>query len=139
MARQAQVGFQVSHELAGTTCSADRHRLEQVLLNLVLNALRATPAGGCVEIRGAKTADSRAGLISITDSGRGIAPADLERIFEPGFSTREGSPGLGLTVCRRIIEQHGGSLAASNRDGGGAMLTVTLPLQSDPRKAENAA
>jgi two-component system sensor histidine kinase FlrB len=137
MARQAGVKLRLHNRLEGVWFAADRHCLEQVLLNLVLNALRAMPAGGQLEICG-RNADEPAAmtaLLSVADTGPGIGAGDAARIFEPGFSTRAGSPGLGLAVCRKILEQHGGSLAAANRAGGGAIFTVTLPLEEASQSA----
>jgi two-component system sensor histidine kinase FlrB len=134
MARQARVELCLRNHLHGVSIAADRHRLEQVLLNLVLNALRAMPGGGRVEISGHKAirGDTAAVLITVSDTGPGIGAAVETKIFEPGFSTRAGSPGLGLAVCRKIIEQHGGRLAAGNRAGAGAKFTVTFPLTEEP-------
>jgi two-component system sensor histidine kinase FlrB len=151
MARQARVELCMHNRLQGVWFAADRHRLEQVLLNLVLNALRAMPGGGWVEISGRRISEagisragiSRAGIsgsgihhgdgaavaISVSDTGPGVMAGDVTKIFEPGFSTHSGSPGLGLAVCRRIVEQHGGSLAAGNRAGAGASFTLTFPLE----------
>jgi two-component system sensor histidine kinase FlrB len=131
MARQARVELCLRNRLQGVCVAADRHRLEQVLLNLVLNALRAMPGGGWVEISGHRIheGDAAAAAISVSDTGPGIPLEEAARIFEPGFSTRPGSPGLGLAVCRKIVEQHGGSLAAGNRAGSGASFTLTFPLQ----------
>jgi len=109
--------------------AADRHGLEQVLLNLVLNAVRALPGGGWVEISGER--DGEAAAIGVADSGLGVAPENVEKIFEAGFSTRAGSPGLGLTVCRKIVEQHGGGMEVA-----GASFTVRLPLRGDQEFAE---
>jgi two-component system sensor histidine kinase FlrB len=133
MARQARVELCLRNRLQGVWFVADRHRLEQVLLNLVLNALRAMPGGGWVEISGHHThhASGCAAVISVNDTGPGIDARQAARIFEPGFSTRPGSPGLGLAVCRKIVEQHGGSLAASNRAGSGASFTLLLPLENE--------
>jgi two-component system sensor histidine kinase AtoS len=119
------------NRLQGVCFAADRHRLEQVLLNLVLNALRAMPGGGWVEISGHRIDDGDAAtaVISVSDTGPGLLAGHEERIFEPGFSTHSGSPGLGLAVCRKIVEQHGGSLAAANRGGAGASFTLTFPLE----------
>jgi two-component system sensor histidine kinase AtoS len=114
------------NRLQGVWFAGDRHRLEQVLLNLVLNALRAMPGGGWVEIAG--QIDANAATISVSDTGPGVQPGDGAKIFEPGFSTSPGSPGLGLAVCRKIVEQHGGRLDAGNRLGAGASFTLTLPL-----------
>jgi len=130
MSRQARVELYLRNRLPGVSVAADRHRLEQVLLNLVLNALRAMPGGGWVEISGHVTHQhgAKAAVVSVSDTGPGIAAEELGKIFEAGFSTRAGSPGLGLAVCRKIVEQHGGELAAHNRAGGGATFTMKLPL-----------
>jgi signal transduction histidine kinase len=130
MARQARVELCLRNRLRGVWFAADRHRLEQVLLNLVLNALRAMPGGGWVEIRGQRSAGDDAAVISISDTGPGIQPEPAEKIFAAGFSTRAGGPGLGLAVSRKIVEQHGGELMAANRAGSGATFTLSLPLGS---------
>ena len=139
LAKQARVEMQVINELHGITMPADRHRLEQVLLNLALNAFRFMPGGGWLSIRGQNcavspgTADNLAGSgceIVVRDTGPGIAPDDLPRIFDAGFSTRAGSSGLGLAVCRQIIEEHGGSLSVESRPGHGATFRVRLPLHA---------
>ncbi len=138
MARQARVELCLRNRLQGVWFVADRHRLEQVLLNLVLNALRAMPGGGWVEISGHRTRHGSgcAAVISVNDTGPGIDARQAAKIFEPGFSTRPGSPGLGLAVCRKIVEQHGGSLAASNRPGSGASFALLLPLGNELRRGE---
>jgi two-component system sensor histidine kinase FlrB len=130
MARQARVELCLRNHLQGVWFAADRHRLEQVLLNLVLNALRAMPGGGWVEISGHRIhhRDTAAAAISVSDTGPGVLAGDGPKIFEPGFSTHAGSPGLGLAVCRKIVEQHGGRLEAANRAGAGASFTLTFPL-----------
>jgi signal transduction histidine kinase len=139
MARRSRVELCVRNHLQGVCFAADRHRLEQVLLNLVLNALRAMPGGGWVEISGQtlRKGDAAVASISVSDTGPGILAEEIVKIFEPGFSTRAGSPGLGLAVCRKIIEQHGGTLAAGNRAGAGASFTVTLPLRKQAKNPKH--
>jgi two-component system sensor histidine kinase FlrB len=137
LAKQARVEMQIINGLNGVTIPADRHRLEQVLLNLALNAFRFMPGGGWLSIRGVDCASSPGphgdgveigGVeISVRDTGPGIVPGDLPRIFEAGFSTRAGSSGLGLAVCHRILEQHGGSIAVESRPGYGATFRLRLP------------
>jgi two-component system, sensor histidine kinase FlrB len=133
MARQARVELCLRNRLQGVWFAADRHRLEQVLLNLVLNALRAMPGGGWVEISGHRIlrGNTAAAAISVSDTGPGVLLGNGAKIFEPGFSTHAGSPGLGLAVCRKIVGQHGGSLETENRAGAGASFTLTLPLQQE--------
>lgn len=126
---QSGLHLEMSNALHGITRPADRHRFQQVLLNLVVNALRFTPSGGWISLTG--TTKSEAGHvvaeIQITDTGAGITAEHLDKIFTAGFSTR-GSPGLGLAVCKKIIEQHGGTISAASPPGQGATFTIRLPL-----------
>jgi two-component system sensor histidine kinase FlrB len=129
LAHQARVEIQVINGLAGVLVEADRHLLEQVLLNLAINAFRFMPEGGWLAIRGAD--HGRAGVeIEVRDTGSGILENDLCHIFEPGFSTRPGSSGLGLAVCRRILEQHGGSIDVKSGVGEGTTFHLRLPAPS---------
>jgi len=132
LARQAGIELSMHNRLAGVVFCADRHRLEQVLLNLVLNAARAMPGGGWIELGGRRIQDGRAAALMVADTGPGIAPEHLPSIFEPGFSTRAGSTGLGLAVCRKIVEQHGGTISAASHPGCGATFTLTFPLGGLP-------
>ena len=143
LAKQARVEMQIINGLHGVAIHADRHRLEQVLLNLALNALRFMPGGGWLSIRGMECApredeDMEGGGVDIEvrDTGPGIAREDLPRIFDAGFSTRAGSSGLGLAVCRRILEQHGGSIAVESRPGYGATFRLRLPRHAMPGTPE---
>ena len=140
LARQSRVALSLQNRVAGVFFPADRHRLEQVLLNLVLNALRAMPGGGWIELGGRKVQQGRAVVLVVSDTGPGISPEHLPGIFEPGFSTRAGSPGLGLAVCRKIVEQHGGTITAGSRPACGATFTLTFPLTIPltPQPAEEA-
>ncbi len=139
LAKQARVELQIINGLNGITIHADRHRLEQVLLNLALNAFRFMPGGGWLSIRGIDRGPQSV-EIAVRDTGPGIAPDiaqhALPRIFEAGFSTRAGSSGLGLAVCRRILEQHGGSIAVESRPGRGATFRLRLPHNPPPGPAD---
>lgn len=132
LARQSRVALSLQDRVSGVLFSADRHRLEQVLLNLVLNAIRAMPGGGWIELAGRVVENGQAVLLTVSDTGPGISAEHLARIFEPGFSTRAGSPGLGLAVCRKIVGQHGGTITAGNGRGCGAIFTLTFPLATQP-------
>jgi two-component system, sensor histidine kinase FlrB len=129
LAGQARLQLFSEHTLAGLQMAGDRHRLEQVLLNLILNAIRATPEGGSIQLGGKRSGDGVA--ITVTDTGPGIPPQCLGKIFEPGFSTRPSSPGLGLAVCRKIVEQHGGTITLASPPSKGAAFTVHLPLRRE--------
>ncbi len=108
---------------------ADRDQVLQVLLNLASNALDAMPGGGTLAIS-ARPADG-AVAFAVADSGAGIAAADLPRVFEPYFTTKEGGTGLGLAIARRIAEEHGGRLEAASAPGRGATFTLTLPAAAE--------
>jgi len=132
LARRTGVDLILRNGLHRVFFPGDRHQLEQVLLNLSLNALRVMPDGGQLELRGTSSANPSDGsylaMLSVSDTGPGIAPENLADIFKVGFSTRPGSPGLGLAVCSKIVEQHGGTIAGAIRAGAGATFTVTFSL-----------
>lgn len=111
---------------------ADPGQLQQVLLNLFLNAADAMNEAGTARksIVVAVETDARAGALRIVvrDSGPGIAPANLSRIFEPHFTTKPEGHGFGLSTSYRIIQNHHGRIVAESPAGGGALFTVTLPL-----------
>jgi signal transduction histidine kinase len=110
---------------------ADADGLTQVLLNLFTNAVAATPSGGRVDVRGgADMRDGRAGvMVSVSDTGSGIAREDLERIFDPFFSTKaSGGTGLGLSICRDIVRAHDGSIAVDSAPAQGACFSIWLPV-----------
>jgi two-component system, NtrC family, sensor kinase len=114
-------------------------KLQQVFLNLFLNARDAMGAGGTLEVR--SWAEGGGVKIEVADTGHGIAPEHLRRIYDPFFTTkaaRKGT-GLGLSVTYGIIQEHGGSIEVSNRPGGGALFHLELPLSGAARKPVNAA
>jgi two-component system, NtrC family, sensor kinase len=105
----------------------DMNQLQQVLLNLALNACSAMPSGGRLTIR-TMVADDRV-LLKISDTGCGIKAEHLDRIFEPFFTTQDvgKGTGLGLSVSHGIIEQHGGDLEVESREGEGSTFSIYLP------------
>jgi len=106
----------------------DPMQLQQILLNLLLNAVDAMPEGGNIEVRTGH--DERAGTVhvEIADAGRGIRPEHAARVFEPFFTTKPGGTGLGLAVSKRLAEQHGGSLEFVANPGGGTTFRIELPV-----------
>ncbi|MEP6866244.1 MAG: ATP-binding protein, partial [Deltaproteobacteria bacterium] len=104
-------------------------QLEQVLINLITNAVHAVESGGRVVVR-AKLLDLSTALIEVGDSGPGIRDEDRERIFEPFFTTKPDGKGtgLGLPIVRNIIEQHRGQISVARSDLGGAAFRVTIPV-----------
>ncbi|HET6201385.1 MAG TPA: ATP-binding protein [Planctomycetota bacterium] len=117
--------------------AADPFALEQLFLNLALNARDAMPGGGTIRVRARRDPRDPSRLeIEFEDTGRGIPPEALPRIFEPFFSTRGGT-GLGLSLCASIVRAHGGSIRAENRPDGGARFVLgvgaTAPAVAEAR------
>jgi two-component system, NtrC family, sensor histidine kinase HydH len=112
----------------GLTVAADPDQLRQVLLNLGLNALDVMPTGGTLTVRG----EQRGGdlNLTVTDTGPGVAPTMLTKLFTPFASSKDTGLGLGLVISRRIVEAHGGTLTAANRPTGGAEFLIRIPTES---------
>ncbi len=106
----------------------DREQMKQVALNLLLNAVQAMPSGGTLAIKGQNSEDGQWITISIQDSGVGIPDEDINRLFDPFFSTREGGIGLGLSIAHRIIDQHQGKIEVESAPGKGTLFTLWLPV-----------
>jgi PAS domain S-box-containing protein len=105
----------------------DAIQLQQVVVNLVLNALHAMAGSHCPRLLIGTAAIGDELAITIDDNGTGIAPENLERLFTSFFTTKSDGMGIGLAICRTIVEAHGGAIAAQNLEGGGARFTVRLP------------
>jgi signal transduction histidine kinase len=111
----------------------DRIQLQQVIINLLVNSVQAMAQGGKspqqIELR-TGGGESGAATFSIRDNGPGIASADLDRIFDSFFTTKNRGVGIGLAICQSIIVAHGGGIIASNHPDGGAEFRVWLPAQA---------
>ena len=128
---------QVSQELATDMPAiyANRQKLRQVFLNLLTNASDAMAQGGTLTLRASRveTKKNEPGvLLEFIDTGTGIPPADLEKVMEPFFTTKEEGKGtgLGLAICRRIVQEHNGSIQISSEQGKGTTVRVLLPVAS---------
>jgi C4-dicarboxylate-specific signal transduction histidine kinase len=112
----------------------DRVQLQQVSLNLIMNAIEAMiGANDCARdllIRTRKL-DSGGVFVAVRDSGPGLAPATLDHLFDPFYTTKPGGLGLGLSICRSIIDAHGGRLSATSNEPHGATFKFSLPVQPD--------
>ena len=117
----------IDASLGDTPCRVlgDHQNLEQLFLNLLMNAHEATPPGGALSI--AVTREAEHVTVSVGDTGPGIAPELLEKIFEPFFTTKQRGSGLGLAISAGVAQAHGARLRAANRPGGGAILSVQFP------------
>lgn len=129
LAQQAGLRIDLENALGELEIPADAHRLQQVFFNLTLNAFRAMSLGGILAVRLRWQDHEKFDRVRIDfeDTGEGIEPAHLPKIFEPGFTTQAGNPGLGLAVCRAVVEQHGGSIGCMSEPGQGATFSICLP------------
>jgi signal transduction histidine kinase len=108
----------------------DGEQIHQVLVNLMLNALDAMPQGGELRLEVRRQDDPAQVQVRIHDTGPGIPAPILARLFEPFVSGKETGLGLGLSICRRLLEAHGGRITGANDPAGGAVFTFTLPAEN---------
>src|SRR5437588_6668491 len=115
-------------------------QIEQILLNLVINARQAMPRGGRLRLEVRENPATDMAEISVADSGVGIPPEGLRLIFEPFYTTKEpdehghGRTGLGLSVCRQIIDQHQGRIRVESLVGKGSTFTIKLPMKTNEER-----
>jgi signal transduction histidine kinase len=124
------------------TGAADASRLKQALVNLVLNAIQASPPGHTVWVttsNGVDAAGRAVVEISIRDEGPGIPADERDTIFHPFFTTKDNGTGLGLPVTKQIVADHGGTIAVAGTPGEGATFVVRLPLAHPPMERRDAA
>jgi signal transduction histidine kinase len=131
IAEQTEIDILFEDWTQDALINGDPHRIQQIVLNLAMNAFRAMPSGGTLRItaqllwnRGEKLVEIR-----VQDTGTGIAPHHLGRIFDAGFTTRPGSIGLGLAVCHKIVEEHNGTIRVDSSTGEGTLFILTFPCQ----------
>ena len=132
LAHQSAVSLEWSADHRPHPVMGNDSALQQVVLNLIANAIRHTPAGGSVAVsmraeHGTAKGENQV-IVEFSDTGCGIRPDQMERIFEPGFSGNGDTSGLGLAVCARIMKQHGGQICVANRIHCGARFALSLPL-----------
>ena len=130
LAQQKDVNLTLRETLPEAEIAGNSSGLRQILLNLACNALRYTPPGGEITITAAveQTASGQTAVIEFSDTGSGIQPKDLPHIFKVGFTTTGQTPGLGLTVCHRIVEQHGGTIKVRSQWGRGTTFRMEFPV-----------
>jgi signal transduction histidine kinase len=116
--------------------SIDGEQIHQVLVNLLLNALDALPHGGHVRVEmHGPTPEEPSAAVRVRDDGPGIPGTIRPRLFEPFVSGKETGLGLGLSICRRLVEAHGGTIFGENLPSGGAAFTFTLPLENSLQRS----
>jgi signal transduction histidine kinase len=117
---------------------ADRNRLQQVIRNLLENASFAAGESGRIQVDLSQESNSgnERVVVSVSDSGDGVAPENREEIFAPFFTTKTKGTGLGLAISRRIAESHQGSLAVTESDIGGAKFILAIPIEKEKKKSD---
>jgi len=123
----SNIKLRVSLSPEPLVCQLDGDLMRQALVNLVLNAQQAMPDGGELIVRSARDQSDNARL-DIADTGCGIQLEDIDRIWQPYYSTKKGGSGLGLPMARRIVLEHDGSIDVSSQPGRGTSFTIRLPL-----------
>jgi signal transduction histidine kinase len=129
-AQEAGVAIAVEGDEA-LEIDADARKLRQALLNIVLNAIQASPRGASVAI-GVASSPCAGSRITVRDEGTGMTPEILERIRKPHFTTKEGGTGLGVAVARGLVEQHGGRLEFTSAPGRGTTVSIVMPAKAKP-------
>ncbi len=110
---------------------ADPVQLQQVFMNLLLNAVDAMPNGGTLTVQTSHEETSLFLHITIRDTGSGIDESMIDKIFRPFFTTKSKGTGLGLSITKRLVEQHGGTICVANNPSGGASFTIDLPIRPE--------
>jgi signal transduction histidine kinase len=129
LARQRGMRLEFSAGEQEILLLADAHRLRQVFINLALNAFRAMSSGGLLRlsVQARSQAEDLPIRVVFRDEGIGIPPQQLGRIFEAGFTTNPGSPGLGLALSKKVVEQHQGKILVESVAQRGTMFTLSFP------------
>ena len=128
LAEQAGIKLNLRASLGNAEISGDSNSLQQVILNLAINAFRHTARGGTFSIDAHLVGDGRRAKISFADGGEGISETDLPYLFQSKAGRSTNGPGLGLIICRRVIEQHAGTISVESQRGRGTTFFVELPL-----------
>jgi signal transduction histidine kinase len=137
-ADECGIGMHLEVEKNMPLAMADRESLRSVLTNLLVNGLQAIDGGGGnVRVAIRQDQDGDRAVIEISDTGRGIAPEDIAKVFEPYYSTKETGTGLGLAIVRKAIDDHGGTISVSSKQGSGTTFTITLPLKGRTNQVED--
>ncbi|MGH7136607.1 MAG: sensor histidine kinase, partial [Pirellulales bacterium] len=126
-----------NQEHGAVYCAVDRSRLEQVFRNILENALAACadPVEITWRLSEAEAEDGRVIRIVLADNGPGLSDEQRQRLFDPFYTTKSNGTGLGMPICKQIVEAHGGGIAVENLPGRGAKFIITLPNADVPRRA----
>lgn len=132
-AQAAENGIKTSVEEEGTLppIMADKDTLRSVFTNLVLNGVQAIDGGGGNIVIRISNEDGQRARVEVSDTGRGIAPEDISKVFEPYYSTKDTGTGLGLAIVRKAVEDHGGTVSVYSKQDSGTTFTIILPVKPE--------
>jgi signal transduction histidine kinase len=134
-----RVAVSSCEDTPNAVAAGDPNLLQRAFLNIILNAADAMPRGGMLKVSAFKTSvgEQRGWAVRFTDTGPGLPPEDIDRVFDPFFTAKEGGTGLGLAMVARIVEAHDGSVDAGNAPEGGAVFTVSIPAGGAGSRGES--
>jgi signal transduction histidine kinase len=134
LAGRAEHGrVEIVEKTAATPIQADPRRLKEALINIVANAIEATPPGGQIELVTRPGDSGNGAIIQVRDTGRGIKTEDMQRVGTSFFTTRAGGTGLGVVLAKNVVCQHGGTIRFASEVGVGTTVTVELPARASVR------
>jgi hypothetical protein len=136
-AGSAKIVFSVDIPKETARVSGDGELVRRALLNIMFNAIEEMPEKGTLSISAQRLSKTPWVEIEVRDTGPGIDPMYLERIFEPFFTLKKGGTGLGLSIAANIVDAHGGTIRAENHEDGGARFFVTLPAYVEPKRGKS--
>jgi signal transduction histidine kinase len=131
------IDISTDFEQAMGSVQADDGLLRRVFTNLLTNAVQAMPDGGFIIVEGSPVKEMA--KVSVSDTGPGISEENRKKIFQPLFTTKAKGTGLGLAVCKRLVEAHGGEVTFSTKEGVGTTFTVLIPLKQGGEQTKSAA
>jgi two-component system sensor histidine kinase HydH len=136
-ATECHIATSVEEEGDVPSVLGDEEALRSVFTNLIINGMQAIDgSGGSLTIKLSTESDGARARIDITDTGRGIAPENISKVFEPYFSTKETGTGLGLAIVKKAVDDHGGTISVTSKPGSGTTFTITLPTAVTGERAE---
>jgi signal transduction histidine kinase len=127
-----EIGFHGDPHFRPVQTYLDANQIRQVFLNLLRNAIDATPPGGTITLQ--FLLDNRYIIIKLTDTGMGIPADNKDKIFDLFFTTRPKGTGLGLAICKKIVQDHGGEITIESAEGQGTSVTIKLPHRGTAKK-----
>ncbi len=128
-ARTGKIGLSKDFDTQLPSVRVDPMQFQQIFLNLILNATEAMPRGGQLRVTTRHNPTERSIVVEIADTGKGIEESDMDRIFQPFFTTKKKGTGLGLAITKRLVEQHDGNISVSSEPGQGSAFSIVLPAK----------